>query len=58
MVIGPLLDVEAAPTDLYPTPGTSGTSFGEWLAPVGVSGPAQPPAGVSRRPPRQSGQQA
>jgi hypothetical protein len=40
-ISGSLSDVEAAPTDLS----RGGASFQEWLAPAGVSGPAQPPRG-------------
>lgn len=40
-ITGSLIDVEAAPTDLY----NSGASFQTWLAPAGTSGPAQPPQG-------------
>jgi hypothetical protein len=47
-VTGSLIDVEAAPTDLT----GGGASFQDWLAPAGTSGPAQPPAGLSQRPPR------
>ena len=38
---GSLIDVEAAPTDLY----NGGASFQTWLAPAGTSGPAQPQPG-------------
>ena len=40
-ITGSLIDVEAAPTDLY----SGGASFQTWLAPAGTSGPAQPQTG-------------
>jgi hypothetical protein len=40
-ITGSLIDVEAAPADLY----NGGGSFQDWLAPAGVNGPAQPPQG-------------
>lgn len=39
---GSLIDVQAAPTDLSPSP-NGGSLFQDWLAPAGVSGAAQPP---------------
>ena len=44
-ITGSLIDVEAAPTDLYSTYGLYGSSFQTWLAPAGTSGPAQPRQG-------------
>jgi hypothetical protein len=41
-VTGSLIDVQAAPTDLSPSP-SGGSLFQDWLAPAGVNGPAQPP---------------
>lgn len=40
-ITGSLIDVQAAPADLS----SGGASFQDWLVPVGVNGPAQPPRG-------------
>jgi hypothetical protein len=46
-ITGSLIDVEAAPADLYNSGGSlrNVTDFQTWLAPAGVNGPAQPPQG-------------